>query len=124
MLIEYNSVSGETISGSANRSSLGVIKSGPAVLLGFRALIFLDINSLEIEKEEIVRIGVSSLPTSTCVTWKRARCAGDANICIYFSFACPGDERKPVNWLYFSFAWKIIPVRNVKRKIELNFLFL
>ena len=66
MLIEYNSMSGETIAGSANRSSLGVIKSGPAALLGFRDLIFLDINSLEIETEEIVRIGVSSLPIPSC----------------------------------------------------------
>ena len=55
-------MSGETIAGSANRSSLGVIKSGPAALLAFRDLIFLDINSLEIQTEEIVRIGVSSLP--------------------------------------------------------------
>ena len=49
-------MSGETIAGSANRSSLGVIKSGPAALLGFRDLIFLDINSLKLsfKKNEIV----------------------------------------------------------------------
>ena len=55
-------MSGETIAGSVNRCSLGVIKSGPAALLAFRDLIFLDINSLEIQTEEIVRVGVSSLP--------------------------------------------------------------
>ena len=65
MLLAYSLVSGETIAGSANRSNLGVIPSGPAALFGFRALIFLDTDSSGIEQEEIVLYWVShhySLP--------------------------------------------------------------
>lgn len=61
MLLAYSFVSGETIAGSSNRSNLNVIQSGPEALFGFRALIFLDTNSSEIEKEEIVCTGVPLL---------------------------------------------------------------
>ena len=54
MLLPYNLVSGETIAGSANSSNLGVIQSAPAALFGFWALIFLDTDSSEIEKEQIL----------------------------------------------------------------------
>ena len=61
MLLAYSLVSGETIAGSAKRSSLGVIPSGPAALFAFRALIFLDTDSSGIEQEEIVCTGEPSL---------------------------------------------------------------
>ena len=64
MLLAYTLISGETIAGSANRSNLGVIPSGSAALFGFRALIFLDIDSSGIEQEEIVCTGEPSLLTA------------------------------------------------------------
>ena len=64
MLLAYSLVSGETIAGSANRSNLGVIPSGPAALFGFRALILLDTDSSGIEQKEIVCTGEPSLLTA------------------------------------------------------------
>lgn len=60
MLIEYSLVRGETIASSANLSNLRVLQSGPATLLEFKTLIFLDTDSSEIEKGESVWIGVTS----------------------------------------------------------------
>ena len=64
-LIEYSLVSDGTTAGSANSSNLGVIPSGPSALLGFRALIFLNKESSEIEMVEIVCVSVGSFPVST-----------------------------------------------------------
>ena len=63
MLLANSLASEETIAGSANRSNLGDIQSGPAALFNFKALIFLDTNSSGIEQEEIVCNGVPSLLT-------------------------------------------------------------
>ena len=60
MLIEYSLVRGETIASSANLSNLRVLHTGPATLLEFKTLIFLDTDSSEIEKGESVWIGVTS----------------------------------------------------------------
>ena len=54
-----------TTAGSANRNSLGVIPPGPSALLTVRALIFLDIEFLEIETSEIDCIGAISISAST-----------------------------------------------------------
>ena len=43
----------------------GVIPSGPLALLGLMALIFLDMDSSEIEMVEIVCLSVGSCPVST-----------------------------------------------------------